>query len=305
MNTFDIQINNEKLTSEAYIKNKYANQWDSLLKQLLEIDFKYKALLQEDIEPEYIQLLESKIQDNLNIIKLMKHILYILSERKSLMYHNLIEMCLDKSDIENSIQFTAHVLDLGAEMGLWKYDQMRFGNESDIKVWANYTVSDECQNELDNCINYLPLVHKPKIGAYRNNNRGSGYFLNRNDSLILKNKHHDGDINREYLDTINSIAFSINTRLLENIEHKYTDPKTDDINTIKISKENWENYLNQRNYALELLQNLPIYFTHKYDSRGRVYTQAYHFNYQGDNYNKALLEFSNKKLISDTVDVYL
>jgi len=43
----------------------------------------------------------------------------------------------------------------------------------------------------------------------------------------------------------------------------------------------------------ELLpSNSPVYLTHAYDKRGRIYCRGYHFNYQGDSYHKSLIEIA-------------
>ena len=42
-----------------------------------------------------------------------------------------------------------------------------------------------------------------------------------------------------------------------------------------------------------------IYLTHKYDKRGRVYCQGYYISYQGTDWNKAVIELSNKEIVSD------
>jgi DNA-directed RNA polymerase len=36
-----------------------------------------------------------------------------------------------------------------------------------------------------------------------------------------------------------------------------------------------------------------FWLTHKYDKRGRTYCQGYHVSYQGNDYNKACIEFAD------------
>jgi DNA-directed RNA polymerase len=41
-----------------------------------------------------------------------------------------------------------------------------------------------------------------------------------------------------------------------------------------------------------------FYMTHKYDKRGRTYSQGYHINPQGNDWNKAVIEFADKEVIN-------
>jgi len=38
--------------------------------------------------------------------------------------------------------------------------------------------------------------------------------------------------------------------------------------------------------------------THKYDKRGRCYSQGYHVNPQGNDWNKAVIEFAEKEPVT-------
>ena len=42
-----------------------------------------------------------------------------------------------------------------------------------------------------------------------------------------------------------------------------------------------------------------FYFTNRYDKRGRTYCQGHHATYQGTPWNKSVLEFANKEVITD------
>jgi DNA-directed RNA polymerase len=38
--------------------------------------------------------------------------------------------------------------------------------------------------------------------------------------------------------------------------------------------------------------------THKYDKRGRTYSQGYHIQPQGSDWNKAVIEFADKEIVA-------
>lgn len=39
-----------------------------------------------------------------------------------------------------------------------------------------------------------------------------------------------------------------------------------------------------------------FYLTHRYDTRGRTYSQGYHVNPQGNDWNKAIVEFAKEEV---------
>lgn len=248
-----------------------------------------------------------------NIIKLSCHIMYILAERGNVMYHNLIEMCMNKSHRDESIVFASQVLDLGAELGLWKYDQLPV-NDNALRVKALWDVPDEVKTALEGCMYKLPMIVEPEKVKHHWNNRGSGYLLTKHDSLILKNKWHKGDLCREFLDKANSVKLNLNQDIVQLFEHKL------DLDKIKAKVElsgqssweamaqaekNWDKYKQQTTLVSELLKDKPFYLTHKYDSRGRCYAQGYHVSYQGDSYCKAMVELNNKQVVSNSVNFNL
>ena len=49
---------------------------------------------------------------------------------------------------------------------------------------------------------------------------------------------------------------------------------------------------------LPILEGNKFYFTWKFDSRGRMYSQGYHCNLQATEYKKAILNFSHEELIN-------
>ena len=50
---------------------------------------------------------------------------------------------------------------------------------------------------------------------------------------------------------------------------------------------------------VEVSGNGEFYLTHRYDKRGRCYSQGYHINYQGNSWNKAVVEFANGEVVDD------
>lgn len=300
----ELQIALERVFSQKFVEDKFSAQWDTVLKPITSL----------------LDLENDKEAKKLN--RMLIHILYLLAERDVISYHNLVEMTMNKADRNDSIVFVSKVLDLGVRFNLWRYDQLpsKVENGYALNVRANYTTTNECKAALANVMYALPMVVEPVKVRDHVNNRGSGYLLTKHDSLILNGKWYEGSICREYLDTVNSVQLCLNYDVIELFEHKldkqsiidkvilnnaingtYTNPET----AAKQAEDNWHLLLKQTTIATKLLEDKVFYLTHKYDTRGRCYAQGYHINYQGDSYNKAMIELANKEEISQSINFNL
>lgn len=299
----ELQIALERVFSQKFVEDKFAGQWDTILKPITD-------------------LLDPEDKEAKKLIRMLIHILYLLAERDVISYHNLIEMTMNKADRNDSIVFVSKVLDLGVRFNLWRYDQLpsKVENGYALNVRANYTTTNECKAALANVMYALPMVVEPVKVRDRDNNRGSGYLLTKHDSLILNGKWYEGSICREYLDTVNSVQLCLNYDVIALFKHKldkqsiidkvilnnaingtYTNPET----AAKQAEDNWHLLLKQTTIATKLLEDKVFYLTHKYDTRGRCYAQGYHINYQGDSYCKAMIELANKEEISPSINFNL
>ena len=299
----ELQIALEKVFSQKFVEDKFSGQWNTILKPITD-------------------LLDPEDKEAKKLTRMLIHILYLLAERDVISYHNLIEMTMNKSDRNDSIVFVSKVLDLGVRFNLWRYDQLpsKVENGYALNVRANYTTTNECKAALANVMYALPMLIKPIKVRDHGLNRGSGYLLNRHDSLILNGKWYKGSICREYLDTVNSVQLCLNHDVIALFEHKLdkqsiidkvilnnaingtnTNPET----AAKQAEDNWHLLLKQTTIATKLLEDKVFYLTHKYDTRGRCYSQGFHINYQGDSYCKAMIELANKEEISQSINFNL
>lgn len=156
--------------------------------------------------------------------------------------------------------------------------------------------------ELIKQYQYLPPMIVPPEPV--TNNRGSGYLTIDWDSLILKDNHHDGDICLDSINRFNSVAFSLDTRVIRNIRdnRKHLDsPKGDE------TKDEYERRVNSflkmeeqsmKVFAMLVNEGNRFYLPHKYDKRGRTYCQGYHVSYQGNTYRKAILQLADAELVA-------
>ena len=260
--------------------------------------------LRDRIEP-ILQLVPEELHN------IFLDILGIMALRKEALLTTVVEMVIEKD--EESIKQTkleiANTVILLVQLGLLK------GNiiNDNIKLYCNFGLDEETKNIMAN-YQFLPpmLVEPLPVGK---NNRGSGYLTKANDSLVLNNNWHNSDICTEFLDVLNKTGYSLNTEIIRNVRNtqKGLDkPKQPEDNKgRRETQEEWQERVKAfeayereclKMFAFLVHQGNQFWFTHKYDKRGRVYCCGYHVNYQGNAYQKAIVEFHKKTNVSDQVD---
>ena len=126
-----------------------------------------------------------------------------------------------------------------------------------------------------------------------------------NDCLILNNRNNPkstlNHINKNVINKLQSVAWEINEDVLYHIEDTL---KPDGSLTAMEQREREKAFElrtretdNVINYLLE--NDNKFYFGWKYDKRGRLYSQGYHINPQGNAYRKAMITYANKELLNE------
>ena len=189
-----------------------------------------------------------------------------------------------------------HAVDLllkCAELDLIDYDD-RFQT-----FIVKYMLDEQTQLELDQYQFPLPMVVKPK---HLTKNTQSGYLLTKS-SIILKDNHTNDDVVLDHINRMNQVNFCHNMTVASMVQNEWSGldkPKEDE------TKQDYEKrvrafqkYDRVARDVLDLLtQNgNSFYFTHRYDKRGRIYCQGYHTSYQGNSWNKAILELVEEEVI--------
>ena len=175
---------------------------------------------------------------------------------------------------------------------LYKSGFMHY-NPDDNRFVVKYCLDEPVQRELDAYQYPLPLIVKPKLLKH---NFSSGYYMKGKESVLLNNKSTHKDVDLEHLNLMNQVEFSLNKEVLK---------KAKNIWNINSSKDNirTQKQFDRFNKYCKVAQNIMLetgnkfYFSHRYDYRGRTYCEGYYLNYQGNDYCKAVLEFSNKEII--------
>lgn len=164
---------------------------------------------------------------------------------------------------------------------------------------VKYDITQDVQDDLDQYQFPLPMIVEPRE---LKTNHDTGYFTSRN-SVILKNNHHDKDVCLDHLNQMNRIKLTLNNDVASFIENSWRNldkPKPgEDRKDFDRRKKAFEKY---DRTARDVMAHLEIvggefYLTHKYDKRGRVYCQGYHVNYQGNSWNKSVINFAHTELV--------
>lgn len=172
-----------------------------------------------------------------------------------------------------------------------------FDTRSNVFV-VIFTIPDKLQAEIDRFQYPLPMVVKPQKIT---NNTQIGYLLNHS-SIILKDNHHEDDVCLDHINRINRIKFCINLNTATMIKNRWRNmdkPKNgESSNDFKRRQRAFNKYdsTSQDVIALLIQEGNEFYLTHRYDKRGRIYCQGYHVNYQGNPWNKAVIELVNQEI---------
>lgn len=191
-------------------------------------------------------------------------------------------------------QATADALYIAADNDLVNY-------APDVELFVTIaTISQDVQDEIDKYQFPLPMVIPPEPIK---TNRDTGYTVHRKGSVILKNNHHDDDVCLDHLNRMNSIKLSINQKVMVMVQNQWRNldkPKPDE--TLEEYKKRVKAFNKYDKHSREVMGLLlsegnELYLTHAYDKRGRTYCRGYHVNYQGNDWNKAVVEFADKEII--------
>ena len=157
---------------------------------------------------------------------------------------------------------------------------------------------------------YLPpMIQKPQT-LYSNTD--SAFLTIKSDKVILGGKlnQHNACISLDVLNTLNSNEYELDEEAIKVVKPFHREElSVDEFKKLDVYEQqqytqeydNYVKYLEQINYLKELLKGQKIYFTHKPDKRGRIYTQGYHFNTQGSEYEKSCLNLYKKEVVHGTL----
>ena len=164
-------------------------------------------------------------------------------------------------------------------------------------IASNMQLSDELVNRLTNMCVLPPMLVKPRTLRH---NKSSGYLtINSKDSLILgdKENYHDECISLDVLNTLNSQALTLDLDICYKFEKEFKSDHDVDSQEYRNQRKTYERAKEQFEYFKDVIQDKTIFFTHKVDKRGRIYSQGYQFHTQGSSYEKACINLKTKEFV--------
>ena len=264
---------------QEYLLDKYTDEIDSLTTSLRE----YISQSYWDSKNERLQAINKDLTKV--ILNILTQTVLIASD-----YVPLLSICSSQSfglGRYHDIQTCADVLWLINQTDLILIDIV---NDTRY-IQSNMELPDELVNRLTLMCVLPPMLVKPRTLRH---NKSCGYLTINKDSLILgdKENYHDECISLDVLNTLNSQAYQLDLDICYKYEKELTgdEPTHSDELTHNKAKEQFE-------YFRDVIQDKTIFFTHKVDKRGRIYSQGYQFNTQGSSYEKACINLKTKEFV--------
>jgi len=169
------------------------------------------------------------------------------------------------------------------------------------KFIVKYDVSLEIQEKLKLYQYPLPMITKPKVVK---DNLSTGYETVKGLIVLNGSKYFlDKDMCLDHINRSNSVPLELNMECIYSDEGKYVKPNRkpgeDFMDYSKRLKQSSVFYDTSVDVMIALRKlSKQLYLTYKYDRRGRTYCSGYHVSTQGTDYNKAVLEFAHKEIIT-------
>ena len=160
-----------------------------------------------------------------------------------------------------------------------------------LMVVSRYTLEEHTLQAIADTKYLPPMVCRPKQIKWN----GDCGYLTKNESVILgSHNHHLHTQALDVLNIMNAIPLALDEEILQ-----YAEESKKPLDTPQ-KADNWRRLVNSSTKVYEELLELGnrFYLTHKYDKRGRIYSQGYHVNIQSTSFKKASLVLADKEIIN-------
>ena len=186
-------------------------------------------------------------------------------------------------------------------------DELLKAMEADLVDWhtqlnifiVKFTIGAEVQEELDRFQFPLPFIIEP-LEVRTNSETGMYTSFG---SIILKKNHHEDDVCLDHINRTNKMQFKIDHRIVKFVKNEWRNldkPKEGETREdFAKRKRAFEKYdRTAHDVIAKVTEHTDVFHLgHKYDKRGRTYCQGYHITYQGNAWNKAVINFANEEVV--------
>lgn len=200
---------------------------------------------------------------------------------------------LEKMDMIPAIKTLSEMLVVVAEhTDLWNVYTPSESEEGVITVEANYSFDEDILQYLAD-IKYLPpMLIRPKMV---NCNYDYDYLNTPSSKILGSGNHHNEKISLDVINIMNGIKLKLDTFMLQ-----YEEVPNKELDTIeKVEQFNRMVTASKKVYKAILDVGGKFYLTHKYDKRGRLYSQGYHINIQSTDYKKSLISLAEGEYLDN------
>ncbi len=169
--------------------------------------------------------------------------------------------------------------------------------------------SEEIQQRIRETKYLPPMLVKPEEIKSKTD---SGYLTIEKDRLILNDRRnmHSKEVCLDSINKFNQVPLELDVQMLKAMEmpdvteadvRKSAAKKGKEV-TDKQVEQAVTNAAEQREISYEIYKRMvkngnEFYLTHKYDKRGRTYSQGYHVHTQGNDFKKAIISLKNKEVV--------
>ena len=268
---------------QEYLLDKYTDEIDSLTTSLRE----YISQSYWDSKNERLQAINKDLTKV--ILNILTQTVLIASD-----YVPLLSICSSVSfglSRYHDIQTCADVLWL-----INQTDLILIIDDDTRYIQSNMELPDELVNRLTLMCVLPPMLVKPRTLRH---NKSCGYLTINKDSLILgdKENYHDECISLDVLNTLNSQALCLDLDICYKFQKEFKSEFDKDTDEYLNQRKTYERAKEQFEFFRDKIQDKAIFFTHKVDKRGRVYSQGYQFNTMGTSFEKACINLKTKEFV--------
>lgn len=260
----------------------WENEYNNLLEyKLLQDDF--ITVIPEDIEPK-----KRKIYAKI-LTQVYLHKRITISAIVGIIYHSC-----------ESAQEAADYIEECINNSWVKYDSRR------EEITVRFVPEDEIVDKMEKFQFPPPLLCRPKPIK---RNTDSAYYSVKVDNIILNQKYlpKDKKIDSclDHINRMNQVAFKLNMDVVDAIDNHWEGtmhPKEGESEEEFNKKvKAFQKYDRNAHTLISMVKDTgnKFYLAHHYDKRGRIYSQGYYINYQGNDWCKACIEFAEEEYLND------
>jgi hypothetical protein len=190
----------------------------------------------------------------------------------------------------DGIRTAGEIVAIAGEHDLFNVIPAKYSDTVYMMIEPIYELSEEVKQYIADTKYLPPMITKPlKVTK----NFDYDYYTVESSKILGSGNHHDMPLALDVINIANGIAMELDLDVLAEEEKSSKPLDTPE----KIKNFNRMTHASRIVYNEILEHGNRFYNTHKYDKRGRLYSQGYHVHIQSTEYKKALINLAHKEII--------